>query len=1482
MAARILIVTDDRHTLDELASQFSDPSLTSQYRIEGVDSFEHALMAMGAGPIELLVTDLHVGTVDGLRIAEGVRGLSPGVKLLFNRAAEPDNESLVQAASKLGPVVSGLSAKTIIHSLNPQAETEMSTSHQEMAAMLDQMRKRRHEEILAQTRQDLDKELAALRQQKEQEVESALQQRRDEEARTDAEKQQQNQKQAETRRQQVADETAQTMTRLEKELAALRQKKEAEVVAATQKRHQVERRVEAERLQEELEQTQARREAEEQAMAESRRQIESRTEELQRQATGATADEKRFRQQQQAEVEAARQRAKDLTKARRHKAQEELAEARRHVEQEFGAARQLKEQEFQKETGRQLAEEEENAARRASKLETAIADRRKGEEAELGAAMQQLEAELAATHKQREQEALAEARQRVEKEVEAARRKLQKTIMEISGGALDAERERMMEQGVLSQVRQRKEHEFVTGAQQKLKEELAESRKRREQEIKDELQKRHAQAAQAEAGQRQRVQEETEAGRRKMEEEMAQAKARFEKELAAAREEKEKEIVAATQQRQQAEQRAEEERLHREEAEASARRQAQEKTLAETRRGIESQTAALQKQAEATATDEKRLHQQHAAEVEAERQRAQEMADARAHREEAELAEAHRLIEQEFAAMRRRREEELQVESRRRLEEVEQDAAHHDAELESLAVSRRQRDEKELAGARQRLDEEMAGVRVHREEEELARVRQRVEEEVEAARQKLQETILEISGVTMDWEREQTSRQQQQALAEEERKRQQAVEEEARRQREQEDASKAGRLRQKAETEAQAEQARQEQARQEKELQERAQQEKAWREKLQQEQARQEKEREEQEAQKEKAWQEKLRQEQARQKKAEAVEPAPPASSPTPLPGEEVASQGAEPAKPERAPGERDKGAARHRQEEEVFSTVRWQIEAGYAAERQQERKTKSGMLASLALLVKGTTLGKYKLKRAIGQSATGIVYEAVHQATQRTVAIKVFDPELARDQARASQLVALAKRLTRLRHDHLVNVLETGESGNNIYYVRDYVAGETLNDVIAGKKKFSPAQVLQLLVGVGSTLTFLKQKGIPFGAVRDTDVLIDANKNAWLAGLSWLDPSREQLQSSELTDLKRLATELRLAIDADAPFASEVNHFLDGLTTPKQAFKSVEDMRKEARTLANQMGIQIAKTKALQGVTISVKRSKVMMGLISLVALLAVGGLGFEGYRWLQPSTRTPPVDVQTFVYVPAGEFVYQDGQKRATHEFWLGKYEVTIGQYRAFWEDVRKKDDAAFRHPSQPKTKDPTHTPLFWNEILKACKSGRPFQNEKLAEDCPVFNVDFYDAYAYARWAGGRLPTEEEWEKAARGTDGRPFPWGATDEPQRANGGSEHDKAKPGTPSRFQKITPVNAYPGDVSPCGARDMAGNVAEWTGSWVALMDAQGKPAPKALVPVVRGGCYARADLSVTQRRLDCLPEKGYDTVGFRIVMDRQPPVVEKN
>lgn len=161
----------------------------------------------------------------------------------------------------------------------------------------------------------------------------------------------------------------------------------------------------------------------------------------------------------------------------------------------------------------------------------------------------------------------------------------------------------------------------------------------------------------------------------------------------------------------------------------------------------------------------------------------------------------------------------------------------------------------------------------------------------------------------------------------------------------------------------------------------------------------------------------------------------------------------------------------------------------------------------------------------------------------------------------------------------------------------------------------------------------------------------------------------------------------------------------------------------------------------------------------------------------------------------IPAGEFVRGTNQRLSDegpqHHVWLGdfyidKYEVTNLQYQRFINDTHRKSPDHFENRTFPEGK----------------------------ADHPVTLVSWHDAKAYCEAVGKRLPTDQEWEKAARGTDGRTYPWGEV-----------FDITKVNSPVRWGNLklqgdtTPVGAFDGGVSPYGVHDMSGNVWEWTDSW---------------------------------------------------------------
>ena len=222
--------------------------------------------------------------------------------------------------------------------------------------------------------------------------------------------------------------------------------------------------------------------------------------------------------------------------------------------------------------------------------------------------------------------------------------------------------------------------------------------------------------------------------------------------------------------------------------------------------------------------------------------------------------------------------------------------------------------------------------------------------------------------------------------------------------------------------------------------------------------------------------------------------------------------------------------------------------------------------------------------------------------------------------------------------------------------------------------------------------------------------------------------------------------------------------------------------------------------------------------------------------------------------VYVPAGEFTMGseggDSDERPQHKvhlnsFYIDKYEVTNVQYKVCV-------DAGVCNPPESN-----------RSFTRDSYYGNPAY-----DDYPVIYISWHDADAYCRWAGGRLPTEAEWEKAARGTEARIYPWGNEWNPSKVN----TREAGPGD------TTAVGSYPAGASSYGVLDMAGNVWEWCQDWYGSDYYASSPPRDPQGPgsgstrVVRGGSWLYYEWSVRaayRRRYD--PDSRNYLVGFRCV-----------
>ena len=242
-----------------------------------------------------------------------------------------------------------------------------------------------------------------------------------------------------------------------------------------------------------------------------------------------------------------------------------------------------------------------------------------------------------------------------------------------------------------------------------------------------------------------------------------------------------------------------------------------------------------------------------------------------------------------------------------------------------------------------------------------------------------------------------------------------------------------------------------------------------------------------------------------------------------------------------------------------------------------------------------------------------------------------------------------------------------------------------------------------------------------------------------------------------------------------------------------------------------------------------------------------------------LLPGTKDAEQDAEQvfdeygMVYIPAGPFVMggrdddTPRNERPAHSvylpaYFIAKFPVTNLDFYEFVKHTGHKP------------------PIHWQRGTYPTGLGHH----------PVVNVSWQDAQAYAAWRGARLPTEAEWEKAARGTDERHYPWG-----NRFVDGERCNSC-----NQVGATTPVTEYPDGRSPYGAWDMCGNVYEWCADYYDEDYYKTSPSSNPKGPeggqerVVRGGCYqdTRAVLRVTHR-LGVSEVTVRENIGFRIAMD---------
>lgn len=544
---------------------------------------------------------------------------------------------------------------------------------------------------------------------------------------------------------------------------------------------------------------------------------------------------------------------------------------------------------------------------------------------------------------------------------------------------------------------------------------------------------------------------------------------------------------------------------------------------------------------------------------------------------------------------------------------------------------------------------------------------------------------------------------------------------------------------------------------------------------------------------------------------------------------------------------------------------------------------------------------GKYELQEFLGGGMSH-VYRAVDTVIGRSVAVKILTPDAALDVEAKERFLHEARISGAIQHDHIVTIHDYGEEQGLPYIVMEHLRGGDLRDALRRGTAGDMRNRLRIASEMAAALEYVHSRGVIHRDIKPENVFLETSGRSKLmdfgiskavgfnltkAGNTMGTPfymAPEQVMGINITPLvdvysygivlyemftgERLVSgdsmeRLFYAILHENPDPSKLKNAglppaLADLIIRCTAKKPEERMagfgqvrQILARIMAEPLtGIAKPATPAQPAAASSGSS-------VGIIAAAAVGLAIIAGGAWFMLSGKKaapPPAPQSTgpaatltakggnMVLVPAGEFLF--GSSRSPVKL------------PAFYMDTTEVSNKAYR------------------EFASATGHALPDGFAAEAPSLPVANVGFPDAKEFCTWAGKRLPDEREWEKAARGTDGRNYPWGNSETASNANAGNKGP-------------APVESFESGASPYKILNMTGNVWEWVdhphtpsaqaiSSFGKLM----KPAPTASEPwhYIKGGAFDRALAEGVTYEWSSVPGRfASPTIGFRCAMDVPAP-----
>lgn len=484
---------------------------------------------------------------------------------------------------------------------------------------------------------------------------------------------------------------------------------------------------------------------------------------------------------------------------------------------------------------------------------------------------------------------------------------------------------------------------------------------------------------------------------------------------------------------------------------------------------------------------------------------------------------------------------------------------------------------------------------------------------------------------------------------------------------------------------------------------------------------------------------------------------------------------------------------------------------------------------------------GDYVPKELLEETNSTRSWLAEQESVGRMVLIEELKEEAVRE---SDSFLADVRAKAAVEHPLVGSIYEASTEGGRCYFAHELLPGKTMTEMAAAGKKLKAARFVHILRRIAEANIYHETHDNATSPLGLDHIHMDKQGVIRMDNLA---VAGERLPDHSVRDVINLGTTYQDILDQHHPGATRcltLLAWMRGQDVPKPL------RWQQVRDYCEQIEQQLAETSSIAGPPTSSIRPEKKNGFVWVIAILLVAiAIGVL----LLPKKKRPPsanAEKPGWVTVEAGRYATPSGLRFSIPSFEISAYEVTIGEYADFLEtlDLLSKDgnEKTFDHREQPPGKT-NHVPDDWSKLISTAKQAETWNDKEIDIHTPVVGVDWWDAYAYAKWKKSALPTLEQWLGALMS-------------------GAKVPSAIP-----VSDLIPVTEKSPDRTTNGILGLAGSVSEWTGE---LRPNPSNPLGKPQWVIIGGSYLNPAQGATTREWIDSRSTRRPD-LGFRICKEAQ-------